>query len=456
MSLSSVMAIYTLGDLLWSDLWHRFPDLRFALTEGDIGWIPYFLQRAEHSLARHNGWMRHEAPQGRGPTELFHDQILCCFIEDAVGVELLDRFNVANVCWESDYPHSDSSWPDAPEHLAPLFAGRRRRHRRRDHPRQRDAALPLRPVRDPPAGALHGGGAAGRGRRRRHRRPTAAGPPTSVISPPGNDSPPDPDERTTMTETTDVRDIGGWTAPGFEGVRDAFAANFAEGPRGRRRRSRRTTAGELVADLWGGVADVETGRPWAEDTMVVVYSSTKGATATCAHMLADAGRLDLDAPVAEYWPEFAQAGKEAITVSDLLSHQAGLAWVDEELTLEQVLAWEPIVDALARQAPLWEPRSAHGYHAVTYGNLVGEVVRRVDGRSLGTFFAEEVATPLGLDFFIGLPEEHEPRVAMLVGQPRLDRRWRRRARRSRHGSRDAGRRSRRSSARRRCSVARSA
>jgi len=123
MSLSSVMAIYTLGDLLWSDLWHRFPDLRFALTEGDIGWIPYFLQRAEHSLARHNGWMGHDPPQGRGPTEVFHDQILCCFIEDAVGVQLLDRFNVANVCWESDYPHSDSSWPDAPEHLAALFDG---------------------------------------------------------------------------------------------------------------------------------------------------------------------------------------------------------------------------------------------------------------------------------------------------------------------------------------------
>jgi hypothetical protein len=116
------MAIYTLGDLLWSDLWHRFPDLRFALTEGDIGWIPYFLQRAEHSLRRHNGWMRHDAPQGRGPTELFHDQILCCFIEDAVGVELFEHFNLANVCWESDYPHSDSSWPHAPEHLVPLFA----------------------------------------------------------------------------------------------------------------------------------------------------------------------------------------------------------------------------------------------------------------------------------------------------------------------------------------------
>ena len=123
MSLSSVMAIYTLGDLLWADFWHRFPALRFALTEGDIGWIPYFLQRAEHTLGRHNGWMRHEAPQGRGPSELFRERILCCFIEDRVGVQLLDHFNVDNVCWESDFPHSDSSWPDAPEHLAALFAG---------------------------------------------------------------------------------------------------------------------------------------------------------------------------------------------------------------------------------------------------------------------------------------------------------------------------------------------
>jgi CubicO group peptidase (beta-lactamase class C family) len=208
--------------------------------------------------------------------------------------------------------------------------------------------------------------------------------------------------------------IDGWTAPGFEGVRDAFAANFAQ--------DKEVGAafaayhrGQIVADLWGGVADVATARPWVEDTMVIVYSSTKGATATCAHMLVDAGSLDLDAPVADYWPEFAQNGKEAITTADLLSHQAGLAWVDEELTLEQVLAWDPLVDALARQAPLWEPRSAHGYHAVTYGNLVGEVVRRVDGRSLGTHFADEVAKPLGLDFFIGLPEEHEPRVAVLAG-----------------------------------------
>jgi predicted TIM-barrel fold metal-dependent hydrolase len=123
MNLSSVMAIYTLGDLLWAPFWHRFPTLRFALTEGDIGWIPYFLWRAEHTLDRHNGWMRHDSPQGLSPTELFRERILCCFIADRIGVKLLDEFNVDNVCWESDYPHSDSSWPHAPERLAELFDG---------------------------------------------------------------------------------------------------------------------------------------------------------------------------------------------------------------------------------------------------------------------------------------------------------------------------------------------
>jgi predicted TIM-barrel fold metal-dependent hydrolase len=122
MSISSAMTIYTLGDLLWAEFWHRFPSLRFALTEGDIGWIPYFLWRAEHTLSRHNAWMRHDLPQGKGPTELFHERILCCFINDRIGVKLLDEFNVDNVCWESDYPHSDSSWPTAPERLEVLFA----------------------------------------------------------------------------------------------------------------------------------------------------------------------------------------------------------------------------------------------------------------------------------------------------------------------------------------------
>jgi hypothetical protein len=121
MALSPTMSIYTLGDLMWSDLWHRFPTLTFSLTEGDIGWIPYFLQRAEHTWRRHNGWMQLEMPNGLTPAQLFRERILCCFIDDRVGLRLLDEFNVDNVCWESDYPHSDSSWPNGPESLARLF-----------------------------------------------------------------------------------------------------------------------------------------------------------------------------------------------------------------------------------------------------------------------------------------------------------------------------------------------
>jgi predicted TIM-barrel fold metal-dependent hydrolase len=122
MTLSSTMSIYTLGDLLWADFWWRFPTLRFSLTEGDIGWIPYFLQRAEHTQDRHSGWTRHSFPDGKGPRDVFLERILCCFINDSVGVQLIDRYNIDNVCWESDYPHSDSSWPDAPEILEPLLA----------------------------------------------------------------------------------------------------------------------------------------------------------------------------------------------------------------------------------------------------------------------------------------------------------------------------------------------
>lgn len=210
-----------------------------------------------------------------------------------------------------------------------------------------------------------------------------------------------------------MTDIAGWTAAGWEGVRHAFQANFDEGAevgaafaayhRGRK-----------VVDLWGGVADRQAGTPWAEDTLVLVYSTTKGPTAMCAHQLAERGELDLDAPVADYWPEFAQAGKESVTVADLLAHRAGLAWVDGTMPLADALAWDPVVEALARQAPSWPPGTAHGYHATTYGWLVGEVVRRVSGRSLGTYLREEVAGPLGATFHVGLPADLEPRVAPLV------------------------------------------
>jgi len=207
--------------------------------------------------------------------------------------------------------------------------------------------------------------------------------------------------------------IDGWVDPGFGPVYEAFQANFEEGLEDGAAFSA-YHRGRKVVDLWGGVADTTTGRPWEEDTLVLVYSTTKGATAMCANKLAEEGALDVDATVATYWPEFAQAGKEEVTVADLLSHRAGLAWTDGSLTYDQALAWDPVIEALERQAPSWPPGTAHGYHATTYGWLVGEVVRRISGRSLGTYLRQEVAGPLGADFFVGLPGSEEHRVARLV------------------------------------------
>ena len=205
----------------------------------------------------------------------------------------------------------------------------------------------------------------------------------------------------------------GWTAAGFEGVREAFEANLAQGlevgaafaayHRGR-----------PVVDVWGGVAERETGRPWEEDTIVLVFSTTKGVTAICASLLEQDGMLDTDAPVVRYWPEFGKNGKEDIPVSYLLSHQAGLAWVDGEMTAEEALSWEPVIEALQNQHPHWHPGTQHGYHATTYGWLVGEVIRRAAGRTVGTYLREEIAGPLGLDLWIGLPEAEERRVSPVI------------------------------------------
>ena len=209
--------------------------------------------------------------------------------------------------------------------------------------------------------------------------------------------------------------INGRIAPGYEGVLDAFARNFTEhGEVGAA--FALVHDGRTVVDLWGGVADAATGAPYTEDTLQLVFSSTKGATALCAHLLAQRGELDLDAPVATYWPEFARNGKRDIPVRWLLCHKAGLPYVDAPLGLDDLLDWERPVEALAAMAPVWEPGTAHGYHAVTYGWLVGEVVRRVTGRSLGTFFAEEVARPLGLELWIGLPDDQQGRVAPLTNR----------------------------------------
>jgi len=199
----------------------------------------------------------------------------------------------------------------------------------------------------------------------------------------------------------------------FGRVRDVFAENFA-----RDEEVGATVAvvldGKSVVDLWAGHADAARTRPWTRDTIVNIASSTKGLTSICAHRLVDRGLLDLDAPVARYWPEFAQAGKSTLPVHHLLSHRAGLPAIAAPLPTEAVYDWDVMTRALAAQAPWWEPGTKHGYHAFTFGWLVGEVVRRIHGKSLGTFWREEVAEPLGLDCHIGLPEEHEGRVAEFI------------------------------------------
>ena len=208
--------------------------------------------------------------------------------------------------------------------------------------------------------------------------------------------------------------FGGHVEPGYEAVQEAFAYNFAK-EREHGAAFCLHVGGRKVVDIWGGFRDREATTPYDQDTLQLVFSTTKGATAMCANLLAQRGQLDVTAPVSTYWPEFAQAGKEDLPVLYLLTHQAGLPAVDATLTPAQVQAWDPIVEALAEQAPFWKPGTAHGYHALTYGWLLGEVVRRITGRSIGTYFAEEIAGPLGVEFWIGLPEEHEHRVAPVSG-----------------------------------------
>jgi CubicO group peptidase (beta-lactamase class C family) len=213
-----------------------------------------------------------------------------------------------------------------------------------------------------------------------------------------------------------MTDIQGHTDEGWGAVADAFRINFEQ-------HHELGAAccvyvdGRPVVDLWGGTADGRTGRPWTEDTVAVVFSTTKGATAICAHMLAESGEVDLDAPVVKYWPEFGAEGKREIRVRWLLSHQAGLPVIDIPLALEEACAWEPVIRALEAQKPLWTAGTQYEYHAQTYGFLVGEVVRRVTGKTLGSFFADKVATPLQLSSWIGLPDEVEPRVAHLEIEP---------------------------------------
>lgn len=217
--------------------------------------------------------------------------------------------------------------------------------------------------------------------------------------------------------TTSV-DIQGSCEPRFEKVRQAFAENFAE--RGEVGAAVSIVhQGKMVVDLWGGHVDTERSRAWQKDTLVNVFSTTKGITALCVHMLVDRGQLDLDAPVAKYWPEFAQAGKDHIPVRYVLSHQAGLAGVRRKLTAQDLYNWQTVTDALASQEPWWEPGSQHGYHALTYGYLVGELIQRITGLTTGAFLRQEISEPLGVDFHIGVSEDFDPRIADLIPPPRL-------------------------------------
>src|SRR5258706_1111540 len=202
-------------------------------------------------------------------------------------------------------------------------------------------------------------------------------------------------------------EIAGFCDPRFERVAGEFARNFAE--RGEVGASVCVTLdGETVVDLWGGIADPASGRLWDRDTIGVIWSCTKGATALCAHVLVARGELDLDAPIASYWPEFAKNGKGAITMRMALAHQAGLAAFSEPIPENGYCDWDLIVNRLAEQAPLWAPGTRHGNHALTYCHPAGQLVRRVSGRSLGTFFRQEVAQPPRLDLWIALPATPDP------------------------------------------------
>jgi len=208
-------------------------------------------------------------------------------------------------------------------------------------------------------------------------------------------------------------DVQGFVRADMAGVRAAFEQNFADGAE-LGACFCATVDGETVADLVGGYADAARTRVWAPDTIVNVYSITKTMAALTALLVADRGELDFHAPVIRYWPEFAAGGKDEITVAQVMSHSAGLSGWREPLQPEDLYDWDKVTGLLAAQEPFWKPGTASGYHAATQGFLIGEVVRRITGRTLGTVFRQEIAEPLGADFHIGLPESAEPRVAELI------------------------------------------
>ncbi|MFX1425321.1 MAG: serine hydrolase [Promethearchaeota archaeon] len=208
-------------------------------------------------------------------------------------------------------------------------------------------------------------------------------------------------------------EIQGLCEPRFEAVKDAFMQNFEEGMEVGASFAV-TINGKYVIDIWGGFKDKENTQPWEQDTICNVYSTTKVPTVLCTMMCVDRGLLDLDDPVAKYWPEFAQNGKEKILIRHILSHTSGLAGIEENVPSRTIYDWDEVIKLLAAQKPWWEPGTKCGYHSITHGYLLGELVRRITGKILGAFFKEEVADPLNIDFHIGLAENHVPRVSTLI------------------------------------------
>jgi CubicO group peptidase (beta-lactamase class C family) len=208
-------------------------------------------------------------------------------------------------------------------------------------------------------------------------------------------------------------EVQGFCDDRFEKVREVFEENFSE--RGDVGASFAATVdGEFVVDIWGGHADAAKTRPWEEDTIVNVYSTTKTMSFLTALVLADRGELEFGAPVTRYWPEYGQNGKEKTEVRHFMSHSAGVPGFDPALTADELYDWDHCIGNLAAQAPWWEVGSQSGYHAITQGYLIGELVRRITGKSIGRFFREEIAGPLGADFHIGVAPEDFPRVAEMI------------------------------------------
>ncbi|GAA3165379.1 serine hydrolase domain-containing protein [Planomonospora alba] len=212
--------------------------------------------------------------------------------------------------------------------------------------------------------------------------------------------------------------VGGHCDPRFARVLEVFRGHFAAGEELGAAFAVHL-GGEPVVDLWGGTADRRTGRAWEPGTPVLTYSCTKAVTATVVLLLAERGLLDPAAPVADVWPEFAARGKERITVEHLLTHQAGLPVLEEPVPVEEFEDQAAIAARLARQEPVWEPGTAHGYHALTYGFLLGEVVRRVSGRTVGELTAAEIAGPAGLELWVGAPDDVAARAARLSAGERV-------------------------------------